>query len=96
MQDSNIVEKECEQFKDKSRFIELPCKYGDKFYLAYDFGDIEERECCGFSVDDNGAITLIDEVDNRYELESTFSRNFYKTFLTREEAEKALKEREKE
>ena len=36
MQCSDKVEKYCKHFKDKSRFIELPCKVGDTIYRCGD------------------------------------------------------------
>ena len=71
---------ECSHFKDKSRFVELPCKVGETVY----------------------------QVDSERIYESTVKRIIYDTdgiafderaigksvFLTREEAEKALKEKE--
>lgn len=70
----------CDTFEDKSRFIETPCKVGDTVY----------------------------QVDTERIYESTVKRIIYDTdgiafderaigktvFLSREEAEKALKERE--
>lgn len=34
------VENVCSHFKDKSRFIELPCKVGDTVYCVYDLMDM--------------------------------------------------------
>lgn len=70
--------------------VALPCKVGDKFYLVYEFGASEERECCGFSVF-NGEIEIVDEVDSRYR---DGENEYYKLFFTREEAEAALKKME--
>lgn len=92
MQDSNIVEKECEQFKDKSRFIELPCKVGDTVYRigGGDYsGEIFEWDVDHIEIYAD-ELVIIDDSDNvisPYEIHKT-------VFLTREEAEKALKERE--
>lgn len=76
---------DCKQFKGRSRFVELPC-VGDKVYepcRINQFGDykIVESEIKGFIVDTDG--TAFD-----YEL---LGKRF---FLTREEAERAPKERE--
>jgi hypothetical protein len=102
----NIECDECQHFKDRSRFVELPCKVGDVFYV------IEPRirgrqkyyvvkEVSVFSIH-------ISKLDNKmkFDLEfpsiktgsyfRTFTHNdFGKTvFLTLEEAEQALKERD--
>ena len=34
-----MYDKECRLFKDKSLYIELPCKVGDKAYFVLDDGD---------------------------------------------------------
>lgn len=75
----------CEHFKDRSRFVELPC-VGDKVYelcRINQFGDykIVESEIRGFIVDTNGTAFDYELLGERF-------------FLTHEEAEQALKERE--
>lgn len=75
----------CEDFKDRSRFVELPC-VGDKAYelcRINQFGDykIVESEIRGFIVDTNGTTFDYELLGERF-------------FLTHEEAEQALKERE--
>lgn len=77
---------ECDHFKDRARFVELPCT-GDKVYelcRINQFGDykIDESEIKGFIVDTDGTAFDYELLGERF-------------FLTREEAEKALmKERE--
>ena len=89
----------CNNFKDKSRFVELPCKVGDWLYLP----------CCGeiiklqvFEININhifvdygkGVIrNIIALNDKGGRMEFKFSDIGKTVFLTREEAEKALKER---
>lgn len=75
---------ECNDFKDRSRFVELPC-VGDKVYelcRINQFGDykIVESEIRGFIVDTNGTAFDYELLGERF-------------FLTHEEAEQALKER---
>ena len=85
----------CKQFTDRSEWVHLPCKAGDTVY------------CIDFAEDigiDNGIVYAFSHTDNqdwfsaRYESGLRYdhpSRVLGKTvFLTREEAEKALKERE--
>ena len=77
----------CEQFQDRSRFVELP-RVGDKVYelcRINQFGDykIDELEIRGFIVDTSGTAFDYELLGERF-------------FLTREEAEQALKEREKD
>ena len=83
----------CPQFKDRSRFVELPCKVGDTlFVLRYFYGKtrINPEKVCYFTIDDNelrihttaGYLTEHDMNDG--------------AFFTREEAEQALKLKERE
>lgn len=44
---ANLNADYCKAFKDKSRFVELPCKVGAKFYAPIR-GEIFEFECLGF------------------------------------------------
>lgn len=76
---------DCDFFKDRSQFVELPC-VGDKVYelcRINQFGDykIVESEIRGFIVDTNGTAFDYELLGERF-------------FLTHEEAEQALKERE--
>lgn len=77
----------CDNFADRSRFVELPC-VGDKVYelcRINQFGDykIVESEIRGFIVDTNGTAFDYELLGERF-------------FLTHEEAEQALKEHEKD
>ena len=83
---------ECLRYEDKSRYIELPCKVGDTFYCICRYyskgvyGDyfVDERQISSFEIDKHGlTIWDYDGLD--------FTENVY---FTREEAEKALKEKE--
>ena len=98
------AEKECGYFKDRSRFVELPCKIGDTVYSIYK-GDIEAHivnrlEFC--TVGNNsecqdyfGTAEGIDDCDENFSFINFTKATFGKTvFLTREAAEQALKERE--
>ena len=77
---------ECRNFKDKSRFVELPCKVGDKFYAPIR-GEVCEFECTGFMLI-RKTILLIDEHNRAF----SFNQD---AFLTKEEAEKALEEKKR-
>ena len=78
-----INPKICGCFKDKSKFVELPCKVGDTVY------QIEE----GFEVYPSVINRIIYETKGIAFDERAIGKSI---FLTREEAEKALKEREQE
>lgn len=85
-------------YKDRTRFVELPCKVGDTVYFAtkdrFNSATIDE-----ITITDNGMQFYWLQYDKSYEIteiwdDGTFSdKDIGKTvFLTREEAEKALKE----
>ena len=45
---------QCEYFKDKSKFIELPCRMGDYIEWRNEWGDIVFLEVTGFDFDEKG------------------------------------------
>ena len=76
----------CKYFKNRNRFVELPCKIGDTVFVVNGFKEIDELEVDYYVVGKNViSVGMVD--DGEYEVETVF--------LTREEAEQALKEREK-
>lgn len=90
----------CPLFKDKSRYIELPCKVGQTIFfytcvcdeIGKEKFDILEGEVISFSIQKEGLWAYC-----RYKCGLTYwhlvVKDFGKTvFLTREEAEQALKE----
>ena len=90
----------CRLFKDKSKFIELPCEVGDmvwfiKFAFSYAKRPIPAMICGMKTFSNNGAFTFM-----ALTVENNINRNFTNydigrtVFLTKEEAEQALKERE--
>lgn len=93
--DRNVRCDNCANFKDKSRFIELPCKAGETVYFISYEGDIQEGILWCFEIDDDDKkwmhILYQDEKAYQY----IFDMFGKCVFLTKEEAEKALKEMEK-
>lgn len=92
------VEKLCEYFKPKSRFVELPCEVGQTVYMPFE-GEVTQLSIFRVSV----VLIMGEEViifcdAKSAKVGTSFSyHNIGKTvFLSREEAEKALKERESE
>lgn len=80
-------------FKDKSRFVELPCKVGDKAYyisikryvpLLY---EIKEADVVNFGVGFNGIFDV--EVETKW---STFALDIKKVYFDKAKAEAKLKE----
>lgn len=75
----DCVEEHCEYFKDKSKFIELPCPIGSTVYMIVNIHD---------TFDDSEYRAVI-QVSFRLDMLNNFNKRF---FLTREEAEKKLEE----
>lgn len=71
----------CVCFKDRNRFVELPCKVGDTVY-----------QTDGIRIYENKIERIIFDTNNIGFDETSIGKSI---FLTREEAEQALKEREK-
>lgn len=93
----------CVVFRDRSRFVELPCKVGDRVYL--DNLHIKYADVIGIYIDAFGGVfdlricTNI-PLANGFGYEYFISKDYTfedigkRIFLTKEEAEQALKERE--
>lgn len=85
----------CVCFKDRNRFVELPCKVGDKVYYFFSDSNYKKYEVCeivGFHIDKYRTAFQIELCGYKCFVDTEFLGE--KIFLTREEAEKALKERE--
>lgn len=82
----------CEHFKDRTRFVELPCKVGATVYVKMQFGGYAEGKVrdysyfisCGFCV-----VVTSEKFDKQPIPFSEFGKTI---FLTPEAAEQALKE----
>ena len=77
----------CNNFKDKSRFVDLPCKVGDTVYFVYR-NEIFEHKIRKIEIGEYGGFVCSSHC-------FPFSSFGQYVFLTREEAEKALKGRKK-
>lgn len=97
------IEQECDHFKDRSRFVELPCKVGDKVY----FNNVHLRygKVIAIYIDASGGmfdlriytnIQLANGFGYKYFISKdyTFEDIGKRIFLTKEAAEQAVKERE--
>lgn len=86
----------CCNFKNRTRFAELPCKVGDTVYLILGV----QNRVLEFTVQEirltSRFLQLVFAEGSTYSIwDYRFDLHFGKTvFLTREEAERALKERE--
>lgn len=81
----------CRDYKDSSRFVELPCKVGDHLYVIFPENKyIAEYVVTAFWVEESGTIIRI--VDTRFFTVSIlFTRDIgTKAFLAKEQAEQAL------
>lgn len=83
-----------EHFKDRNRFVYLPCDVGTEVYLPQlnDLGEIEHYPIECFVFDKDGISFVVDDEDSYTHPVSIIGKD---VFLTAEEAEKALKECEK-
>ena len=77
--DPNTLVNDCEWFKDKSKFIELPCSIGETVYMISTGHD-------DWSGHD---FKMIIQASFRLDMLKEFNKRF---FLTREEAQKKLEE----
>ena len=87
----------CADFKDKSKYIELPCKGGDKAYFIWNFDEPEIQECevKEFKLKISGAYIVLDYVDciGHHDKAQVLINHINKTvFLTKSEAEQKVKE----
>ena len=91
------IASDCEHFKDRSRFVELPCKVGDTVYIIARISGKEEiiqDSVESFTISyfvDNTPIILFDGIETCDWDSSDFGKQ---VFLTKEQAEQTLKERE--
>ena len=74
----------CSFFKDRSRFVELPCKLGDTVYYFNSAGEIFSQRVSSFIVNYVGILVDSDVMFDSHLMGDRF-------FSTREEAEQALK-----
>jgi len=90
-----LVSDDCENFKDRSRFVELPCKAGDTVYYI---ANINGEDKINSAIVDEVAIYKSGTIGYDCGVgEIGFSSKSIgkRVFLTQAEAEQALKEREK-
>ena len=81
----------CRCFKKRNRFVELPCKVGDTVYYITGIGYnlVKPAKVKEIILGENGIKDLYVQGNGH-----NFENSFDIFFLTREEAERALKERE--
>lgn len=95
----NYDTEKCPHYKDKSLFVELPCKVGDKAYYLTSIDTLDELnvieifegKVCSISNDEN-ILWIFCRYDNGlgfWHMERNIGKNL---FFTKEEAERKLKE----
>ncbi len=99
---ANNVEELCQKFKDRNRFVELPCKLGETFYTIDRRSDkkqvrdyfAEEITICVVRGVENGRYTVLKNCfDFKIKpLRKKIITDMSNIFLTYKEADKALKE----
>lgn len=96
------VEKECECFKDRTRFVELPCRVGDNIFHIADYIDgVDIKTVHHFRIVEDGVYLYSDPWDGEICQSNQVGKivvdkygygwNGY--FLTEDKAKKALEER---
>lgn len=87
----------CMQYKDKSLIVELPCKVGDTVWIIFGEDEIiKDFEILNI-ITSRDRITLTFTNESCFTIWNGYCDDYFgkSIFLTREEAEKALREREK-
>lgn len=87
IRESECIEKRCGDFKDRSRFVELPCKVGDTVYIALNGYGVLKDTVKEFRITSRRIWIRPEEFGMDCLLENM-------AFFTREEADRVLKERE--
>lgn len=100
MDDNGVygAEKECRQFKEKSHFIEIPCKVGDKlYYIVEDYDEegsnsfVFETKVVSIGFDKDGFFMSIGLPLGKFQIgRLKIGVNIFKTY---EEAEKKLEDK---
>lgn len=85
------IEQQCEAFSDRSEWAHLPCKVGDTVYFITGIHNrlIKSAVVLEINIDESGINYLYVKEENTY----CFEHSFDTFYLTREEAERTLKER---
>lgn len=94
---SPVFGEQCENFSDRSLWVDLPCRVGDILYEPTDRGTISEYEVLTVRVELFSTFVeykIKDENVWKYVHEINSNEIGKAVFRTREEAKRALKERE--
>lgn len=80
----------CEHFKDRTQFIELPCKIGATVYVKMQFGGYAEGKVRDYSYFISCGFCVVVTSEKFCKQNIPFSEFGKTVFLTPEEAERAL------
>ena len=81
------VEKLCKHFKNKLRYVELPCNIGDKAYYVSVKDELKEIKITGFNIDRYGICDV--EFESIYS-EFTFTLPIDEVYFNKLQAEKEI------
>ena len=93
----NLTVTECPYYKEKDKVIDLPCKVGDTVYVIYD-GYVTSALILAFYIDPLGEmmdLNIKTKKETAVGFETIIDKDNYTfddIYISREEAEKALKE----
>lgn len=88
---------DCEYYKDKSHIAELPCRVGDTVYVCYESPKgISETTIARFEIYGKFTTVVFSNGSQFTVWKNDWSIYKSAVFLSREEAERALKESEKQ
>lgn len=81
------VEKLCKYFKNKLRYIELPCNIGDKAYYISVKDELKEIKITGFNIDRYGICDVeCESIDSEF----TFTLSIDEVYFNKLQAEKEI------
>ena len=92
MRESNNVEHECLSFKDRSRFVELPCRVSGDCFFVNQNGTIQRATLERVYMFSTSTELFLN--DGREIYSTSLNESNIELFPTYEEAEQSLKERE--
>lgn len=83
----NDVENRCKYFKNKLRYIELPCNIGDKAYYISVKDELKEIKITGFNIDRYGICDVeCESIDSGF----TFTLSIDEVYFNKLQAEKEI------
>lgn len=101
-EETKMTVNECEHFKDRSKFVELPCEIGSKVFVSPDYGEHFHKATLYGRNEKGSFLVFVNDneltEDEKHIVSSPMIKMFYDCFLklySKEEAEQILIERER-